>query len=241
MLGQLLEYSVTARPIAASLDFYRSVGFGELAVGDLLSCPYAAVWDGAVSIGLHDAEFPATTPTFVRTDLKMHTRALRRAGIKLEFSRFGDDDFHQAAFSDPNGLLVVLLEARTFSPATWGSSSITACGKFLELSVATHSIEDSEEFWQTLGLSVVERGEAPQAWVRMSGNGLVLGLHQTANFAPALSFRCSELEARIEYLQAKGQRTQHGAPFAIGQMSAATLHTPHGSPIYMFDKQLDNL
>ncbi len=103
MLGQLLEFSITASPVASALEFYRSLGFRELPVGDILSGPYAALWDGAITLGLQEREFDSPTPTFVRPDLKNYLRAFRRLGIELQFAELADDRFHEAGFLDPNG------------------------------------------------------------------------------------------------------------------------------------------
>ena len=56
MLGQFLEFSVAARPLAASFEFYRSLGFASIPVGDTLRDPYLALFDGDVAIGLHDRD-----------------------------------------------------------------------------------------------------------------------------------------------------------------------------------------
>ena len=158
-------------------------------------------------------------------------------GIELEFTSLADDQFHQVGFSDPNGQAITLIEARTFSPGSWDSCNVCACGEFLEFSIATHSTADSQIFWEALGLKVVATGEAPHAWVRLSGHGLVLGLHQTARFHPGLSFRSPSLEARLQYLQAKGLVPKRGGPFAEGDQRGATLVAPEGTLIYLIEAE----
>ena len=44
MLGQFLEYSVAARPLAASFEFFESLGFSSIPVSDTLPDPYL-VWE----------------------------------------------------------------------------------------------------------------------------------------------------------------------------------------------------
>ncbi len=48
MLGRFLEYSASARPLAASFEFYRALGFASIPVGDTLPEPYVVLFDGAV-------------------------------------------------------------------------------------------------------------------------------------------------------------------------------------------------
>ena len=59
MLGQFLEFSFAARPLAAAFEFYRSLGFTPIPVGDQLRDPYVALFDGDVAVGLHDRDQPS--------------------------------------------------------------------------------------------------------------------------------------------------------------------------------------
>jgi catechol 2,3-dioxygenase-like lactoylglutathione lyase family enzyme len=235
MLGQLLEFSVNAKPDVATLELYRCLGFQSLQVSDVPAAPYAALWDGAITLGLQDAKFDAPVPTFVRPNLRMYLRGLRHLGVEFAYARLADDEFNQAAFRDPNGQLVVLLEARTFSPAPRERASVSACGEFLEWSVATHSLEESEAFWSALGVQRIAAGDTPEPWVRLAGRGLVVGFHSSTGLAPGLTFRSPDLDARLEYLRAKGVTVQRGAPVAERDSKAATLLLPEKTPIYLID------
>jgi hypothetical protein len=137
-------------------------------------------------------------------------------------------------FEDPNGQAVALLEARTFAPGEWNSQNVSACGRFLEYSVATHSIAESRAFWEQLGFAPLAAGESPHAWVRLRGHGLVLGLHE-ARFQPGLCFRSAQLEARLEYLRAKGHGVRPGGPHSERIREAAMLSAPDGSAIYLVE------
>ena len=65
MVGQFLELSIAAQPLAESFEFYQSLGFASLPVGDSLPDPYLVLFDGRVAIGLHDREQPATVDIHV--------------------------------------------------------------------------------------------------------------------------------------------------------------------------------
>ena len=43
MLGQFLEFSFSAEPLARAFEFYRSLGFQPVTVGDQLKDPYVAL------------------------------------------------------------------------------------------------------------------------------------------------------------------------------------------------------
>ena len=53
MLGHFLEYSVAAQPLAASFEFFESLGFSSIPVNDTLPEPYLVCFDGAIAVGLH--------------------------------------------------------------------------------------------------------------------------------------------------------------------------------------------
>lgn len=235
MLGQLLEFSVTTAEIPEALQFFRQLGFVELPAGDIIESPYGVIWDGSIALGLHDRELDSPALSFVRPDLEQHLRGLKRLGIELEHAELADDQFNQAYFRDPDGQLVVLLEARTFSSSTWDSSNVPACGSFLEYSLAVRSLEASLAFWQGLGLISVAAGEEPHRWERLRGAGLTLGLHETAVFTALLSFEVTELEARAAYLDAKGLSLRRPGPFALPGKLSVMLQVPVGPPICLVE------
>lgn len=234
MVGQFLELSLAARPLKASFEFYQSLGFTNLPVGDTLTHPYLVLFDGHVAIGLHDREQPAPLLTFVRPNVSDYLRALRHAGVAIDYAHLAADEFHRVGFRDPGEQPIELIEARTFPPGEWNRQNVSACGRFLEYSLPAAALETAVAFWQSLGFVPTERGEAPHAWQRLEGHGLVVGLHQ-AHFKPGLTFRAPHLEARLEYLRAKGIASRTGNPLATHEQAAATLVTPEGTALYLFD------
>lgn len=234
MLGQFLELSLAAAPLADSFEFYRSLGFQPVEVGDQLKDPYVALSDGGVAVGLHAREQSGPLLTFVRPQLRDYTRALRRFGVELEHAALADHEFNQVLFSDPSGQQIALLEARTFAPGEWNRQNVRACGEFLEYSMPTHSLEVSRSFWEGLGLASVESGDAPHPWVRLAGRGLVLGLHE-AGFKPGLCFQAGELDARLEYLRARGIEVRAGSPLVELGRESATLPCPGSGSIYLLE------
>lgn len=237
MLGQFLEFSVQAASIASSLSFYRSLGFKDLPVGDILHGPYAAIGDGDIAIGLHEHVADGPVLTFVRPDLKNYLRAFKRCGIEFSFAHVDDDQFNEAGFTGASGLTIKLIEARTWSPGTWTAHSVTACGHFLEFSLSTPAAEDDAVFWERLGLARVEEGREPQRWIRLAGCGIAVGLHEHAPFRNAISFRCESLAARVEYLQAKGISAAREAPFAGHGRGCARLTAPEGTTLFVLEEE----
>ncbi len=235
MLGRFLEYSVAAQPLAASYEFYRALGFKSLPVSDTLPEPYLVCFDGTIAVGLHDREQAGPQLTFVRPGIRDYVRPLRRLGVELTQSHLRDNEFNWVSFSDPAGQEVVLIEARTFPPGEWDAHNVAAGGELFELSVPAHDLGESTRFWQALGFSPVASSDAPHGWQRLTGHGLTLGLHETRCRA-GLSFRCDDLQARVEYLRAKGLAARDGTPLADRDQSSATLTAPEGTQLYLFEK-----
>ena len=233
MLGQFLEIAVATRPLAAAYEFYRALGFRAIPVGDLLADAYAAFFDGAVAVGLHERDGASPVLTFVRPRLRDYVRPIQRLGIEIEHAHLADDEFHWISFNDPNGQAIALLEARTFPPGEWDPKNVSACGGFLEFSVAAESLEASREFWGRLGLKEIASGDAPHPWLRLAGHGLVLGLH-VSGFRSGPTFRSAHVDARLEYLRAKSLSARAGSPFADKGRSI-TVVAPDGMPIHVLE------
>ena len=157
MLGTFLEISVYAPDIRESVAFYEALGFQHATVGETWSHPYAVLSDGRIAIGLHRYEFESPSLTYVRPGLADHLETLRENGIKFEFCKTGDEDFHEAGFFDPNNLMVTLLEARTFSPPFFENDSFSLLGHFEELSLPVRSADASTAFWQCFSIRRVRK------------------------------------------------------------------------------------
>ena len=235
MLGRFLELSIAAQPLTELFEFYRSLGFGELVTGDIVAHPYAVVHDDEICIGLHDRNSDEPRLTFIRPDLKNYLHALRRHHVDIESAKLADDEFNEIQFRDPCGQLIVLFEAQTFSPGAWQDHDSSVCGRFLEYSLMTTSRSSAASFWQPLGFSEVGTGETPHPWLRLTGHGLTIGFHETTHFAPGLSFLTTNLDARLEYLQAKGIDARRVAATAQNPSASATVLPPGGTPLYLID------
>src|SRR5436190_2970074 len=76
MLGQFLEYSVAGQPLAASFEFFESLGFASIPVSDTLPDPYVVCFDGHIAIGVHERAQSGPRLTFVRPGLRHYVRPL---------------------------------------------------------------------------------------------------------------------------------------------------------------------
>jgi hypothetical protein len=233
MLGSFLEIGIGARNIGATYDELQSLGFAPVTPGDMRGNGYAVVSDGDAYFGLYAGDKEAAALTFVRPDLTSYVHALRRRAIEIEFATLGEQDFHELGFIDPDGQRITLVEARTFSPIVADRTASSTCGKFLEFSVAVRSLAASQAFWLGLGCDVAAEGDEPHPWCRVAAAGLAIGLHQVAAFEAGPCFQATQLDARIEFLRAKGFSVERRAPQTVNGQRCAMISTGASTPFYL--------
>lgn len=239
-LGRLLEIAISIEDPARALGMFGELGLREVPVADIPAAPRAVVSDGSLAIGLHGSGLPGPTPTFVRPDLRKHVHAIEAAGAELLEADLAEDRFHRAVFCCPDDLHVTLIEARTFPPVEPQPGIVSVCGRFAELSIATHSLEESTSFWARMGFAVVGESDSPHPSRRLEGHGLALGLHETGRFRFGLTFSAPQLDARLEYLRAKGFEPRVSSPLSADDVRSATLGMPGGVRLFLLDDDDDD-
>lgn len=182
--GRFLEVSVPAASVLGSLAFYRALGFAELVTGDIRSWHYAVVTDGQVAIGLHGGGFDEPALSFVRPHLARQVPVLEAAGHAFELRRLGDDEFHEAALRSPDGWVIRMMEARTWSPGD-APGEPALLGRCTEVSLGCADVDTTRRFFEAAGFLPAAEVEGP---VRLEAPGLVLGLRAEAPH-PAATLR----------------------------------------------------
>lgn len=202
-----LELSIPTGDIQASLDFYRRLGFTELEAGEVRSYYYAVVTDGKIALGLHGAGPEEPAIAFVRQNLAEHARDLEELGIRFAFQELGSDRFHEVGFYSPDGHLVRLMEARTFSPGARDKPPASIVGQVSEISLRSHDFESTIRFWMSRGF-IVDADDGAYGelgHISMIAPGLVLGLRDNVSWRePSLRFRPASMVSLIDHLEQKG-------------------------------------
>jgi len=220
MLGEFLEIALATPDILASVEFYKKLGFSEAPVGGARRHPYTVMTDGRLYLGLHRRDAPSTALCFVLPDLSRHLPALETLGLELEFCNIGLDQFNELGFADPDGGMVTLVEARTYSPVHASHVEPCHCGYFLEYRLPSRDPGESARFWESLGLIVTpaeEGGYAQAAW-----GGINLGLPQARRgLRPALVFENGKLGETAALLEMRGLSAQE-------EDGALRIGTPEG-------------
>lgn len=172
-LGRFLELSLPSPDVARSLAFYQALGFAELVTGDIRAWHYAVVTDGAIVIGLHGAGIAEPAIAFVRPQLARQVQALAAAGQDFEFARLGADEFHEAGLRTPDGQLILMLEARTFSPGIAGPGPDALFGQCREVTLACRDVAVTQDWFGRAGFLPDAGDEAVE---RLVAPGITLGL-----------------------------------------------------------------
>ncbi len=199
LIGQFLELSVSTEDIRESADFWTRLGLAQAVTGDTWRHRYAVFTDGSLFVGIHEYAFESPAFTFVRPGLAARLPALAEAGLEFVFAKTSDEEFNEAGFRDPDGHMVALLEARTFSEP--GDPPASLAGPFAHFALTTADVGGGLDFWADLGFAASEadgRGD-------VAGHGLALSLDPGARGRPPVAvFSADSVAAARERILAAG-------------------------------------
>lgn len=234
MLGRFLEIGIQTQDIRASVEFYERLGFTQAQTGDTWPHPYGVLTDGRVHLGLHQARLDSPALTFVRPGIASHLATLERAGVELSTINIGSEMFNEAAFRDPAGQPVRLLEARTYSPADRSALETSRCGSFGWLSLPAADSERVRSFWEGLGFVAADEEAEPYPHVPLKRDGLDLALHRPRFFAePLLVFHDPDMPVRIARLRELGVGPLEPPPRGLDAKANAVLGAPEGTVLLL--------
>lgn len=235
MLGRFLEYSLATPDIQASLDFYTRLGFSQAEVGETWPHAYAVVTDGRVCLGLHQEAAAAPSMTFVKPQLLRHLESLEALGLEFEFRRLGNDVFNEIGWFDPSGLLVRLIEARTFSPSKRLATDTSRCGYFLEIALPVPDLDAAKAYWERFGFVGIDEMQDRLPHISCISDYIDLGLYDAAHLRrPTLRFESDDVGGTLARLAEVGVTPSGEIPPPLRQLPAAVLVAPEGTQILLF-------
>ncbi len=203
MLGRFLEISVHCPAVRESMEFYERLGLVLAATNDIWRHQYAVVTDGKVALGLHAYDFPSPSLTWVHEDLSRHAPKLADRGIRFEFLKTGEEEFNEAGFRDPDGQMITVLEARTFSPTPVAPPG-PLIGYFREYRYPVRSVDDSARFWEPLGFVAMKTEGDEHGPVVLTSDGIDLCVFENAAEPARLVYGSRDLSRTIAALVARG-------------------------------------
>ena len=184
MLGRFLELALVTGDPGAGWSSLRQLGFADAASGDIWTHPYGVVACEGLAIGLHARGDEPNSLIFVRPQVAALERDLSARFIEVESTRLGSDVFNELSLREPGGMLLRVIEARTFSPPTELPVQ-TALGRFRSISLPCDDLAYARGFWERLDMEVME-GEAP--WDSIALDGLPIAYHETGSLKEAAIF-----------------------------------------------------
>jgi predicted lactoylglutathione lyase len=234
MIGRFLELSVHAPDVLASLAFYESLGFTQARTGEAWHHPYAVVTDGRLAIGLHQHEIPSPSLSFVLPELLAGIEQLERLGIEFESRRLGSDVFNLAEFIAPGGLVVRLLEARTFSPVSRPPGQTSRLGWFEEIALPAEDLPAAVSFWERLGFVAAEQAGDPPVRIGLTSDTLNIALLAAPGLQGlALVFHDPAMAGRIAALKEAGFAFAPRLPLPLDPAHNRLLLAPEGTPLLL--------
>ena len=209
MLGSVLEVATAAPDIRASCEFYERLGFGSAVTGDVWPHHYGVMACRGLCLGLHALRRPSPSLVFTRANVAQLARDLDAAGFRIGEARLGSDEFNRLELRDPSGLVLQVLEARSFSPPA-AVPPVTALGGFDALSLPLRDFAAGAAFWERLGASVTTPDE-PWKQLRIALPGFSLAFHAPALYdEPLLLFHQQDLDVAASLLAELGVATAPG-------------------------------
>jgi catechol 2,3-dioxygenase-like lactoylglutathione lyase family enzyme len=234
LLGTFHEFSIATQDVRQAVEFYERLGFRQTSTSDALTHPYGVLSDGRLCLGLHQRSGPSPVLTFVRPGVAAAVHEFAAAGIRLSDVHTGEEVFNELAFTDPFGISVAVLEARTYSPLAPEDVDGSLCGDFAEISVPVEHFARAQAFWEPLGFVAAEETQSPYAHMTLTSDHLDLAFHRGLLGRPMLVFRAADMRERIRALTARGFELAHAGQ-GLDPATAAVLEAPDGTPLLLIE------
>jgi catechol 2,3-dioxygenase-like lactoylglutathione lyase family enzyme len=214
-LGDYVEIQTAVGDVAAARAFYATLGFQPVAAD--------VVTDGSLNIRLLPGESQAPT--------------LRYAGS--DPAAVGDG----TPIPAPGGISIIRTAEPSDAPMPPGDaltrSPISRCGKFAEFALPVADLDAACAFWQDHGFEQLHYGAGDSPYAILSDGLIVIGLHQTTDFAaPHITYFALDAADRITALAAAGVAMRPVPPEMDGQVVNAAFTGPGGQHFFLFHGEI---
>jgi catechol 2,3-dioxygenase-like lactoylglutathione lyase family enzyme len=238
VLGRFHEIAIKTQDIRASVEFYERLGFSQVETGETWTHPYGVLTDGRIFLGLHQNPFESPALTFVHADVARYALELGAQGLKLAYQRTAEHEFHSIGLKDPAGQMLVVLEARTYSPVLRGPERAPLCGYFEEYSIPSTDFELGKAFWEPLGFVATEETDVPYLHLPLTSDHLDIAFHRPRTLdQPMLVFRDRGMRERLEKLRDLDIGTWLPPPRGLDSDSNAILQAPEETALLFLEEE----
>lgn len=239
MLGRFHEIGIQTTAIGASVEFYERLGFSQVETGETWTHPYGVLTDGRIYLGLHQHSFASPALTFVHAGVARYAAELAAQGVKLAYQRTAEHEFHTLGLKDPSGQMLVVVEARTYSPVLRGPQRTPLCGYFEEFSIPSQDFAQAKEFWEPLGFVATEETDVPYQHLPLTSDHLDIAFHRPPTFdRPMLVFRDQRMHERLAQLRDLEIGTWLPPPHGLDAKTNAILQSPEGTALLFLEEEL---
>jgi catechol 2,3-dioxygenase-like lactoylglutathione lyase family enzyme len=238
VLGRFHEIGISTADIRASVDFYERLGFSQAHTADTWAHPYGVLTDGRIVLGLHQSSFDSPTLTFVHADLARYARELESQGVNLAYRHTAEHEFNTIGLRDPAGQMLVLIEARTYSPVLRRPERVSLCGYFEEFSMPGADFAAGKAFWEPRGFVATEETELPYRHLALTSDHLDIAFHAPRVLAePMLVFRDPLMRERLAKLRDLTMDTWRNPPTGLDPKANALLTAPEGTALLFLEEE----
>ena len=239
MLGRFHEIAIQTKDIGASVEFYERLGFSQVETGDTWPHPYGVLTDGRIFLGLHQRTFDSPALTFVHAGVARYAAELAAEGVQLAYQRTAEHEFHTIGLKDPAGQMLVVVEARTYSPVVRGPERAPLCGYFEEFSIPSIDFAQAQAFWEPRGFVATEETDVPYLHLPLTSDYLDIAFHRPQTLdRPMLVFRDQGMRERLARLRELAIGTWLAPPQGLDSKTNAILEAPEGTALLFLDEQL---
>jgi hypothetical protein len=238
VLGRFHEIGISTVDIRASVEFYERLDFSQAQTGDTWPHPYGVLTDGRIFLGLHQSSFDSPALTFVREDIGRYALELESHGVRLAYQHTAEHEFNTLGLRDPTGQMLVLIEARTYSPVMRRPERVSACGYFAEFSMPSADFAAAQDFWENLGFVASEAAELPYPHLALTSDHLDIAFHAPRFLdRPMLVFRDQGLRERLARLRELAVGTWRESPQGLDSCTHALLQAPEGTTLLFIEEE----
>jgi catechol 2,3-dioxygenase-like lactoylglutathione lyase family enzyme len=238
VLGRFHEIGISTADIRASVEFYERLGFSHAHTGDSWPHPYGVLTDGRIFLGLHQSSFDSPALTFVHEDIARYARELEAQGLRLAYQHTAEHEFNTIGFKDPTGQMLVLVEARTYSPVLRRPERVSACGYFAEFSMPSADLQAAKDFWENCGFVATEAAELPYPHLPLTSDHLDIAFHARRILdRPMLVFRDHGMRERLGALRELAVGTWRAPPQGLDSETHALLEAPEGTALLFVEEE----
>lgn len=244
ILGEITAITITTPDLENSLAYYKKLGFSEMLRADW-PFPWIQIGDGVLLIMLRKDPEPYLALTYYVKKIAAVAKQLEQRGIAFIQKPKETDMIKRYLLRSPDGLNISLVsvvdgfsqpkgpgmlqmpQQDYFQPEKYVNKT---CGLFGELAHPVTDLEQSIQFWEKLGFSVVSKFTSPYPWAIISDGLSIVGLHQSSHFDyPAITFFAADMKEKIGKLKQDGLTNLKEE----GERNAV-LTTPEQQHIFLF-------